>query len=114
MIKIFERILYFLPYIIVILVASLFFLLSFDVFSSGTPLEKGVGFLIQNLPTAGILIVLLFSKKYPKICGWIFIGIWGFFFFFFRAYAFAATFIIILPILIAGSLFLFQERFKDQ
>jgi hypothetical protein len=112
MITLFERILYYLPYIIVILVATLFFILSFGVFGTGTAFEQGMGFLMQNLPTIGMLIVLFFSRKYPKICGWIFIGIWGFFFFFFHAYRFASTFMIIIPLLIAGVLFLFQERFK--
>jgi len=112
MITIFERILYFLPYVIVVLVAALFFILSFSVFGTGTALEQGIGFLMQNLPTIGMLIVLFFSRKYPRICGWLFIAIWGFFFFFFHAYSHASTFIIIIPLLIAGILFIVQERFK--
>jgi hypothetical protein len=112
MIQLFERILYFLPYVIVILVASLFFLLSFSVFGEGTALEQGVGFLMQNLPTIGVLAVLFFSKKHPKICGLIFIGIWVFFFIFFRAYEYLSTFMVIIPLLIAGVLFIIQERFK--
>jgi len=110
MITFFEKILYFLPFVILFLVSTLFFLFSFSVFGEGTLFQQLLGFLIQNIPTALIIVLTLFSKNHPKIGGIVLIIIWGFFFFFFHAYQNLSLLVLIIPILIAGLLFFFQDK----
>src|SRR6056297_1470111 len=109
MIHFFEKTLYFLPFIILFLVCTLFFMLSFSVFGEGSPMEQLIGFLMQNIPTAVMVFLAFFSKNHPKIGGAILIIIWGFFFFFFHAYQNLSLLVMIIPILIAGLLFFFRD-----
>jgi hypothetical protein len=110
MITFFEKILYFLPFVILLLVSTLFFMLSFSVFDEGSLFQQITGFLIQNIPTVAILLLTFFSKNHPKIGGIILIIIWGFFFFFFHAYQNLSLLLMIIPILIAGLLFFFRDK----
>ena len=112
MITFFENILYYLPFVILFLVSTLFFLLSFSVFGEGSILDQIIGFLMQNIPTFIILFLAFFSKNHPKIGGFILIIIWGFFFFFFHAYRNLSLLYMIIPILIAGILFFFRDKFR--
>jgi len=110
MIPFFEKILYFLPFVILFLICTLFFSLSFSVFGEGSPIDQIIGFLMQNIPTAVIIFLTLFSRNHPKTGGIVLIIIWGFFFFFFRAYQNLSLLFMIIPILIAGLLFYFRDK----
>jgi len=110
MIRFFEKILYFLPYFILFMVCTLFFMLSFTAMEEGTLLGKISGFLVQNIPTAVLIFLMFLSKNRPKIGGTILIIIWAFFFFFFHAFQNLSIFFLIVPILISGLLFLFQDK----
>jgi len=110
MITFFEKILYFLPFIILFLVSTLFFMFSLSVFGEGTLFQQILGFIIQNIPTALIIFLTLFSKNHPKIGAIILLIIWGFFFLFFRAYQNLYVLFMIIPILIAGLLFFFRDK----
>lgn len=112
MITFFEKILYFLPFIILFMVCTLFFMLSLTVFGEGTVLSQISGFLIQNIPTAILIVLIFLSKSYPKLGGTILIMIWLFFLIFFHAYQNLSIFIMIFPILIAGFLFFIQNKFS--
>jgi len=110
MIHFFEKTLYFLPFIILFMVCTLFFMLSFSVFGEGTLFEQLVGFFMQNIPTAILIALIFLSKSYPRIGGAILIIIWLFFVFFFNAYQNLSLFIMIIPVLIAGILFFLRNR----
>src|SRR6056297_2326780 len=86
MISFFEKILYFLPFIILFMVCILFFMFSLTVFGEGTLFDQMMGFLIQNIPTAILLSLIAVSKRYPKLGGIILTLCWIFFLFFFHAY----------------------------
>jgi hypothetical protein len=85
-------------------------MLSFTAMEEGTLLGKISGFLVQNIPTAVLIFLMFLSKNRPKIGGTILIIIWAFFFFFFHAFQNLSIFFLIVPILISGLLFLFQDK----
>ena len=113
MIAIFEKILFFLPYFILLMVGTLFFMLSFGAFSQGTLFQQILGFIIQNIPTMILIALIFISKRHPKWGGALLIVIWLFFLFFFHAYENLSLFFMIVPILIAGLLFLVQEKLSQ-
>lgn len=113
MITFFEKILYFLPFVILFLVSTLFFLLSFSAFDEGSLMQQILSFLIQNIPTAVIIFLTFFSINHPKISGTILIIIWAFFLFFFHGYQNLSVFLMIIPILIAGFLFFFRDKLSQ-
>lgn len=88
---------------------------AFDVwFEDWSLVEKVIGFLIHLLPSFILLAVLLFSKKYTKITGYIFMLMGLGFAVFFDAYEEWMTFLIlVVPLIVCGLLFLLADRFKD-
>ncbi|HPF17305.1 MAG TPA: hypothetical protein P5107_09065 [Thermotogota bacterium] len=113
MIHIFEKILFFLPFFILIMVSTLFFMLSFSAFSQGTLFQQILGFIIQNIPTMILIALIIISKRHPKWGGALLIIIWLFFLFFFHAYENLSLFFMIIPILIAGLLFWVQDTLSN-
>ncbi|MEA1884641.1 MAG: hypothetical protein U9N62_09005 [Thermotogota bacterium] len=95
------------------MVGMLFFMFSLSVFDEGTLFDQLSGFFMQNIPTAILIALIFLSKRYPKIGGAILIIIWLFFVFFFNAFQNLSLFIMLIPVLIAGILFLFQHKFTD-
>jgi hypothetical protein len=91
--------------ILIIFFISLF---SLDVFGmEGTPLELLGGFLIHNIPSIGLLVLLLFAWKRPVV-GFVafFIAAVGFALFFVRdIHALPNLLLFVLPILLIAGLF---------
>lgn len=102
-----------IPRIIVIAFLLFLMLFTFDVFNmNGGVLEKIGGFLLHALPSILIAVFLALGWNRLALCGWVFIGIAAFFTFFFRTYTGAVNFFLIsVPPLAAGILFLFARRF---
>lgn len=89
--------------IVFILFISLF---SLDVFEmDGSFLQKIGGFLIHNIPSFILIIILIVSWKRPFIGGVMFLAISVLFTFFFRTYNNIFSFILIsIPLVIIGGL----------
>lgn len=109
-----EKIIYWLPRVIIIVLICFMGLLSIDVFAmNGTILEKIGGFLMHNIGTIVLILLLAFTWKKEKIGGILFIFAGLFFMFFFRTYQRIDLFFLIsFPPLLAGTLFLLHE-YKD-
>ncbi len=90
---------------------SFLVLLSFDVFSmDGTLLEKIGGFLMHNIATILIIAVLFYSWKNPRTGGILFIIMGIVFTIRYGTYHRWDTFVLIsLPLLLSGTLFLFNK-----
>jgi len=87
-------------------------LFSFDVFSmEGTSFEKTGGFLMQNIPTLILAILLAFAWKKEKVGGYLFIILGILFTFFFETYERWDTFLLIsFPVILIGILFILNKR----
>jgi uncharacterized membrane protein YobD (UPF0266 family) len=97
-----------LPRVLAIACIIFFGLFSLDVFSVDTSVSENiVGFLIQNIPTALLIIALVFAWKKPVIGGIIFVALGVFFTVFYNTYQRWDTFVLIsLPLLLTGGLFI--------
>jgi hypothetical protein len=87
-------------------------LLSFDVFIMNVSLvEKMGGFVIENIPTILLLIALSFAWKKPIAGGVMFLVMSILFTLFFRTYQRWDTFFLIsVPLLLIGGLFLLNKN----
>lgn len=94
-----------------ILFISFFILLSFDVFSmEGSLLEKIGGFLMHNIPTIFLIIILLYSWKKPRTGGIIFVVLGIIFTVCYGTYKNWNQFVLIsFPLLLSGVLFLLNK-----
>jgi len=103
-----NKIIYWLPRTIIILLILFMLLLSFDVFGmEGSLLEKIGGFLIHNIPVFVLSLLLFFAWRKERAGGILFILIGLFFTFFFRTYQRIDTFLLIsFPPILAGVLFI--------
>lgn len=103
-----EKIIYWLPRIIMAVLICFFVLFSLDVFSmEGTFLEKIVGFLMHNIPTFILILLLAFAWKKERIGGILFIILGIVFTFYFNTYQRIDTFLLIsFPPILAGALFI--------
>ena len=98
----------YIPNALCIILALFFMLFSFDVFGGSDPMwRQFVGFLIHSIPSLLLIILLLFSRKWPlagAIAGAI---LFLFFTVFFKTYRDPVIFVLIsIPVLLIGTLYL--------
>lgn len=110
-----KNIVYWLPRVLAILFILFLALFSFDVFSmEGTIFQKTGGFLIHNIPVFILIFLLVFSWKYEKLGGLLFILAAIVFTFFFHTYQRTDIFLLIsFPLLLTGLLFFLSGQ-KDK
>jgi heme/copper-type cytochrome/quinol oxidase subunit 2 len=108
------KILHLAPRIAAILIIFFISLFSLDVFGmEGTFLEKLGGFLVHNIPSIVLLIVLLFAWKQPVVGFAAFlIGAIAFAFYFARPFFSQNLLIFVLPILLIAMLFFADWRWN--
>jgi hypothetical protein len=110
-----NKITYWLPRVLAILFALFIVLFSFDVFSADASIsQKAVGFLMHNVPTIAILLLLAFSWKYEKWGGLLFVALGGFFFTVFHTYQLINFLLISFPPMLIGFLFIMNGCSKEK
>ena len=107
-----QKITYWLPRVLVVLDICFYVLLSFDVFSANVSLIKNItGFIVQNIPSLILLLILLVSWKKEKIGGVLFLLAAVAFTFFFKTYGgWNSFFLISFPLILIGVLFLIDKN----
>lgn len=103
---------FWVPVILIILIILFLALFSLDVFDPGVPFLKQIlGFLIHNIPSIVLIILLFVSWKYPKIGGIIIIVFSLVLTVFFHTYQRLDTFLMVsFPILLDGILFIVIKK----
>jgi hypothetical protein len=106
-----EKLFYYSPRILGILIILFMALFSFDVFDMGYSFAEAlVGFLIHSIPSLILVILIIYSWKHEYIGGviWIIVGV--LFSIYFRFFKNPGVFIITLPLIFIGILFIINSK----
>lgn len=106
----------YIPNALCIIFALFLLLFSFDVFGGTESIwEQIVGFLIHSIPSFLIIVIFLFSRKWPLVGAITGVVVFVFFTVFFNTYRDFIVFLLVsLPVLLIGTLYLivYFERKK--
>lgn len=112
-----KKVFYWVPRVFAILYLLFLSLFSLDVFSEGQgPLKLITAFLIHNIPSICLIIILYIAWQNEKNGGLLFLVAGMFFYFFFYSQMAKTSFgwwnllFIVLPVFIIGLLFLFSHH----
>jgi len=104
-----------IPTILAVIYVIFFALLSLDSFRTGVTIGQKIGGLvIENIPTALLLLAFFWARQKPKAGGAMFLVLGTAFSFFFETYQRWDTFVLITaPLIVIGILFLLNKEDKN-